>query len=90
MLHTFFFFILLTYSPHSFFRTLFINETHFSKKSLLLGSLNSKPMTVYLMLNNTLMGTNNAYLNVRMKEASETLLLKFSKQTKHDNDSRIR
>lgn len=43
-------------------------------------------MTVYLRLNNTPTGTNEAYLNVRMKEVSETLLLNFSKQTKHDND----
>lgn len=58
--------------------------------SLFLGSLNSKPMMVYLMLNNTLMGTHNAYLNVMMKGKLETLVLKFSKQTKPDNDRRIR
>lgn len=33
------------------------------------------------------MGTNEAYLNVRTKEVSETLLLNFSKQTKHDGDA---
>lgn len=60
------------------------------QNSLFLGSLNSKAMMVYLMLNNTLTGMYNAYLNVMMKEILETLLLKFSKQMEHDNDRRIR